>query len=77
MFVRRYRDKLKLNSIEAIKQLVKATLYRKNIPDNQYFFFGVPLNEAGEPILGIGKCCKDHLNRKVNIIYYIFKTSLI
>ena len=28
-----------MNSIKAIKQLVKANIYRENIPANQYFFF--------------------------------------
>jgi len=37
-FVRKYREKMKMNSIQSIKQLVKANLYRENIPVNQYFF---------------------------------------
>jgi hypothetical protein len=65
-FVRKYREKMKMNSIQSIKQLVKANLYRENIPVNQYFFFGVQFDEDGEPILGLGKCEKDHTNKKVN-----------
>ena len=40
-------------------------LYRENIPDDQFFFFNVDLDETGEPIIGIGKCCKDHVNKKI------------
>ena len=65
--MRIYRDRLKLNSIESIKKIVKNNLYRENIPEDQSFFFNVKLDEIGEPILGVGKCEKDHTNKKLNV----------
>ena len=40
-------------------------MYREDIDENQYFFFNVMLDEKGEPILGVGKCEKDHKNKKL------------
>ena len=35
--------------------------------EDQLFFFNVKLDEIGEPILGVGKCEKDHTNKKLNV----------
>jgi len=64
-YIRRYRDKLKLNSVATLKHMVKHNLYREDIPDDQYFFFNVKLDKHGEPILGVGQCEKNHTNKKV------------
>ena len=44
---------------------MSAIIYTERIFHIINIFFNVDLDETGEPILCVGKCCKDHVNKKI------------